>query len=163
MLQVIAGAVASSEGEIVFRAEGKVVEPDEVFRHISIATPYQELIEEMTLLEFLDFHKKFKALLPVVRSEDIISIISLEASAHKQIRYYSSGMKQRVKLAQAIFSDTPCVLFDEPCTNLDDTGIALYHSMVDDYCRNRVVIVSSNDWQEYAFCKKTINILDYKV
>lgn len=162
LLQVIAGAVTASEGNIAFTIEGRSIEPDHFFRWISIATPSQELIEEMTLTEFLYFHRKFKPLLPSVKVEDIISIISLGESAHKQIRYYSSGMKQRVKLAQAVFSDTPCVLFDEPCTNLDEAGIALYHSLVRDRCSDRLVIVSSNDKQEYDFCKNKIDILDFK-
>jgi ABC-type multidrug transport system ATPase subunit len=162
LLQVIAGAVASSEGQIGVKVNGKTIEADHMFRHISIATPSQELIEEMTLTEFLHFHKKFKPLIAAITAEDIISIISLEQSAHKQIRYYSSGMKQRVKLAQAVFSDTPCILFDEPCTNLDEKGIALYHSLVNDHCNGRLVIVSSNDKQEYSFCKENINIQDYK-
>ena len=162
LLQVIAGSVAASEGKIVFNTGGKTIEENNFFKHLSIATPSQELIEEMTLLEFLHFHKKFKPLLASVSVDDIISIISLQNAAQKQIRYYSSGMKQRVKLAQAVFSDTPCVLFDEPCSNLDETGIGLYHSLVSEYCLQRLVIVSSNDRQEYSFCKKVINIMDYK-
>jgi ABC-type multidrug transport system ATPase subunit len=86
----------------------------------------------------------------------------LERAAHKQIRYYSSGMKQRVKLAQALFSDVPVVLLDEPCTNLDAEGIELYHKLIEDYTINRLVIVSSNDEQEYKFCKEKISISDFK-
>jgi len=71
-------------------------------------------------------------------------------------------MKQRVKLAQAIFSDTPFLLLDEPCTNLDSTGIELYHRLIDQYCTSRLVIVSSNDEIEYSFCKAKINITDHK-
>ena len=163
LLQVIAGAVASSEGDIVFKVGDKTVVADNFFKYISIATPFQELIEEMTLLEFLRFHKKFKPFLSSITVEDIISIIALEKSAHKQIRYYSSGMKQRVKLAQAVFSDTPCILFDEPCTNLDEKGIELYHSLIGRYCPGRLVIVSSNDRQEYSFCKEIINMQDFKL
>jgi len=86
----------------------------------------------------------------------------LEKAVNKQIRYYSSGMKQRVKLAQAIFSDTAILLLDEPCTNLDLAGIELYHRLVNEYCQNRLVIVSSNDEVEYRFCKERMNINDYK-
>jgi len=81
---------------------------------------------------------------------------------NKQIRNYSSGMKQRVKLAQAIFSDVSFVLLDEPCTNLDAAGIQLYHDLINDYCKDRMVIVSSNDEIEYGFCKSRININEYK-
>jgi ABC-type multidrug transport system ATPase subunit len=110
----------------------------------------------------LEFHGQFKAFLPGITIKEIIASIGLERAAHKQIRYYSSGMKQRVKLAQAIFSDVPCVLLDEPCTNLDAEGIALYHRLINDHCVNRLVIVSSNDEQEYKFCQEKISITAFK-
>jgi ABC-type multidrug transport system ATPase subunit len=162
LLQVIAGAVASSEGSISYKNDSADIDPDNAFKHISIAAPYEELIEEMTLSEFLGFHAKFKPLLSFITIKEIIHDIGLEKSADKQIRYYSSGMKQRVKLAQAIFSKTPCVLLDEPCTNLDEEGIALYRRLIENYCGGRLVIVSSNDVQEYEFCRNTINILEFK-
>ncbi len=158
LLQCIAGAVSLSEGEI----EYENTEPDNAFRNLSIATPYQELIEEMTLTEFLSFHHKFKPFISSLKRSEIISIIGLERSSDKQIRYFSSGMKQRVKLAQAIFSATPCILLDEPSTNLDVEGIDLYHQLINNYCGERMVIVSSNDKQEYSFCKEIINIMNYK-
>jgi ABC-type multidrug transport system ATPase subunit len=71
-------------------------------------------------------------------------------------------MKQRVKLAQAVFSDVPVVLLDEPCTNLDDAGVSLYKKLIDDYCKKRMVIVSSNDHHEYDFCSNKLNITDWK-
>jgi ABC-type transport system involved in cytochrome c biogenesis ATPase subunit len=67
-----------------------------------------------------------------------------------------------VKLAQCIFSDTPVVLLDEPCTNLDAAGIELYHRLISTHCKDRLVVVSSNDEVEYHFCKQKINISDYK-
>jgi ABC-type multidrug transport system ATPase subunit len=81
---------------------------------------------------------------------------------NKQIRYYSSGMKQRVKLAQAIFSDAFIVLLDEPCSNLDTKGIELYHSLIEKYCQQRLVIVCSNDEVEYSFTRQRFSILDFK-
>jgi ABC-type multidrug transport system ATPase subunit len=116
----------------------------------------------MTLIEFLNFHSGFKPFLSSITPEKIISILSLENAVNKQIRNYSSGMKQRVKLAQAIFSDVPVVLLDEPCTNLDLTGIQLYHDLINEYCKNRMVVVSSNDEVEYGFCKEKLLMSDYK-
>ena len=163
LLQLISGAIAPSEGSIIYQLtyEGEEIK-DDVYKSISITAPYLELVEEMTLKEFLVFHSKFKPLLPAVTIEEIIQTLTLEAAADKQIRYFSSGMKQRVKLAQSIFSNTAVVLLDEPCTNLDADGIALYLRLVNDYCRNRLVIVSSNDEVEYSFCKKVIRVGDYK-
>jgi ABC-type multidrug transport system ATPase subunit len=116
--------------------------------------------EEMTGTEFLHFHAKFKPLtLPV---SEILETVGLSQAGNKQIRFYSSGMRQRIRLAQAVFSDVPVVLFDEPCTNLDASGYSLYKNLIDNYCGNKLIIVSSNDMQEYGFCKEVISIMQYK-
>jgi ABC-type multidrug transport system ATPase subunit len=114
----------------------------------------------MTAEEFLSFHKQFKLL--TLANNEILQIIGLQKAAHKQIRYYSSGMKQRLKLAQAFFCTTPVLLLDEPTTNLDAEGIALYQCLIDNYTKDKLVIISSNDKQEYEFCETIIAIGDYK-
>ena len=166
LLQVLSGSMHVNEGNVQFAVVGQqsaVNVPNEnVYKYVSICAPYLEVVEEMTLLEFLDFHSGFKPLLSSVTSEKVISILGLENAVNKQIRYYSSGMRQRVKLAQAIFSDVPVVLLDEPCTNFDAAGIQLYHDLINEYCKNRMVVVSSNDEVEYRFCSKRINISDWK-
>jgi ABC-type multidrug transport system ATPase subunit len=189
LLQSIAGAIAISEGTIDYAAPAATakpasakpasqasattakpaipastaVPPDQAYRYLSLAAPYLSPIEEMTVTEFLDFHKIFKPFLPNLTTPDIIRTVGLETAAHKQIRFYSSGMKQRVRLAQALFSDTPAILLDEPCTNLDVDGIALYRGLIRQYATGRLLVISSNDTQEYDFCEKIINIMEYKV
>jgi ABC-type multidrug transport system ATPase subunit len=160
LLQIIAGAITHSEGSIDYILHQQKIEPQKAYLNISIATPYLELIEEMTALEFLSFHQHFKPLSAEIKS--ILEEVGLTNATHKQIRYYSSGMKQRLKLAQAFFSKTEILLLDEPCTNLDATGIKLYQSLIDNYSENRLVIVSSNDLNEYEFCSERISIEDYK-
>jgi ABC-2 type transport system ATP-binding protein len=161
LLQSVAGAIGISEGGIRYEMSG-VIPPEQAYRYLSLSAPYLELIEEMDVTEFLHFHASFKPFLPGLPIPEIIRTMGLEAAAHKQIRYYSSGMKQRVRLAQALFSDTPVVLLDEPCTNLDADGIALYQQLIRQYTGGRLVVVSSNDTQEYDFCEERVNILDWK-
>ena len=162
LLQCIGGMFQLSEGKILYSKENSVLAGELVYEQVSYCAPYMDLIEEMTLTEFLQFHRQFKPFLPGLTVNDIIAQISLQPAASKQIRYYSSGMKQRVKLAQAILSNVSIVLLDEPCTNLDAAGIELYHSMISKYCKDRLVIVCSNDEIEYSFCRERINIMDYK-
>jgi len=162
LLQAVAGAIGISEGNVAYENAGRKIEADGVYKYLSLVAPYLEVIEEMTAREFLRFHASFKPLLAGWSIEDILNKVGLKGSMDKQIRFYSSGMRQRVRLAQAIFSDTTLVLLDEPCTNLDADGIALYRQMVNELCRGRLVIVSSNDVQEYDFCEETISIMDYK-
>ena len=162
LLQVIAGMIDSSEGVIEFTDNSQRSTTNDFYQHLSFSAPYFDLIEELTLTEFLQFHFQFKKLLPGFTVEKIIEVLGLQNADQKQIRYFSSGMKQRVKLAQAIFADVPVILLDEPCTNLDESGIAQYQQLIVDYCNNRLIIVSSNDKQEYGFCKEVVRMGDYK-
>lgn len=162
LLQSIAANMNVNEGKIEWFYENKMIDAETVFSQVSLCAPYLEVIEEMSATEFLLFHASFKPLISSVTVEEIIKIVQLENAAHKQIRFYSSGMKQRIKLAQAIFSDVPVLLLDEPCTNLDAAGYSLYHSLIENYCSNKLIIVSSNDVNEYSFCNNRLNILDYK-
>jgi ABC-type multidrug transport system ATPase subunit len=162
LLQVIAGATLHNEGTVEYRDEQQITNNEQQYNYISIAAPYLELIEEMTAKEMLEFHSKFKALVTSPGIEAILKIVGLEKAAHKQIRYFSSGMKQRLKLAQAFFSDTPVLLLDEPTTNLDADGIALYLSLISNHTKDRLVIVSSNVKQEYEFCEEVIEMGKYK-
>ena len=163
LLLVIAGAIQQSEGELKYSDPSGIRHPASginSYQNISLAAPYLELIEEMTATEFLSFHSKFKELNRPV--PEILSVVSLQDAANKQVRYFSSGMKQRLKLAQAFFSDTSVLLLDEPTTNLDADGVELYQRLINDYAKEKLVIVSSNDKQEYDFCEEVISINNYK-
>jgi len=162
LLQVLSGSMMVNEGKIDFALNGRNCPVENVYRHVSYCAPYLEVIEEMTLTEFLEFHAGFKPFLPGIDTKLIIQTLGLEKAVNKQIRYYSSGMKQRVKLAQCIFSDSRIMLLDEPCTNLDQAGIDLYHQLIDQYGKNRLIVVSSNDEVEYRFCKAKLQMNDYK-
>lgn len=160
LLQVIAGSLSHNEGTVEMSSGKQVIADEDRHRHLSLSAPYLELVEEMTAREFLSFHRVFK---PFSKpDEEILSIVELSKAADKQIRYYSSGMKQRLKLAQALFSRTPILLLDEPTTNLDEPGVALYRRLIGEHLQNKLVIISSNDSQEYEFCGEVINITDYK-
>ena len=115
LLQCIGNMIRLNEGTISYSIVSKTINPESTSQYISFSAPYLELIEEMTLSEFFLFHQKFKPITGHRSLDDIIEEIQLSSSKHKQIRDFSSGMKQRVRLAQAIFSEVPIVLLDEPC------------------------------------------------
>lgn len=155
LLQIIAGAITHSEGEINYSSDSK-----NPYQRIAIATPYLELIEEMTALELLHFHSKFKQLSH--STEEVLAAVELQDAAQKQIRYFSSGMKQRLKLAQAFFSVADILLLDEPTTNLDRDGVEMYHQLIQQQRAGRMLIISSNVPEEYAFCNEIIKMQDFK-
>ena len=177
LLQVIAGAVLHNEGTIAYSSTNSNIEltgtaihktasiqqqilSAEAYKHIVLCAPYLELIEEMTAVEFMKFHSHFKSF--IVTIDEILLQVGLKNAADKQIRYYSSGMKQRLKLAQAFFSNSTAILLDEPTTNLDADGIALYQQLIRNYTAGKLLIVSSNDKDEYNFCDHQLSMADYK-
>lgn len=163
LLRVIAGMQAPSMGKVSYTyTDNKEIPANKIFHSISFCAPSQEIVEEFTLEEFLQFHFSFKKPYPGLTTNDIIQLTGLENSRHKPVGEYSSGMKQRVKLAQAIFTDTPVLLLDEPCTNLDDEGVQQYRDWMEQYTKNRLVIVASNDVREYYFCREQLQMKDYK-
>lgn len=162
LLQTIGGLLQPSEGKLSFRSGEKEIGSEAVYRHTSFCAPYLDLPEEMTLEEFLLFHSQFKPFREGLNIRSIIEITGLQKASSKQIRNFSSGMKQRVKLAQAILSATDLLLLDEPCTNLDAAGIALYHSLIEQYGKDRLIIVSSNDEVEYRFCEEILSMSTWK-
>jgi len=164
LLQVILGSTMASEGELSYTAtDGKEVKVEENLGLFSLATPYLELIEEFTLIEMLDFHQKMVGFREGLTIDSIIETLYLTSSKNKAIKYYSSGMKQRVKLGLALLSDTPFVLLDEPTSNLDATAIEWYKNLVEANKDGRIIMVCSNDQKdEFSFCEKELNLMDYK-
>lgn len=158
LLQCIAGSMYLSEGEIIFRGDDVVLTNEKQYETVSICAPYLEVVEEMTAKEFLSYHHQFKSLISSHSINDVLQEIGLSKHANKQIRYFSSGMKQRIKLAQAFFSQTPVLLLDEPCTNLDQSGVELYNRLLANHSNNRMIIICSNDEKEYKSCNHTIRL-----
>jgi ABC-2 type transport system ATP-binding protein len=162
LLQCIAGATHTSKGSIQYFIQDKEITTDKAFTHLSFAAPYLELLEELTLKEMLQFHQKFKPFYTDISDAEVAAMVGLTTSMQKQIGNFSSGMKQRLKLALAFFSNTSLLLLDEPTANLDAKGIALYQQLIAQYRKDRTTLISSNDKEEYHFCKEIIAIENYK-
>ena len=94
--------------------------------------------------------------------EEMLQILYLEQHMNKPISQFSSGMKQRLKLGLALFSDVDLVLLDEPTSNLDKKGINWYLEMVEKFAQNQILIVCSNESREYEFCQQKLVLEDYK-
>lgn len=162
LLQVIAGSLTSSEGKLTYSDKDFPVDIENVFTELGIAAPYLELIEEFSLSEHIDFHFQFKRYRDGYDKQTLIDLLNLVQSEHKALKNFSSGMKQRVKLALAFCSATSVLLLDEPTSNLDQQGVEWYLSLIEKFSTNRLVIVCSNQEHEYAFCDERLSVEDYK-
>jgi ABC-type multidrug transport system ATPase subunit len=146
LLKCLTGAIPLTAGTIQYQA-GAI---------------YLELPEEFTLSEVINFHFQFKKPLQNRTTTEILEILGLDKHKSKAISQFSSGMKQRVKLALAIFSEVPLLLLDEPTTNLDKQGVTWYLELIQTHCSGRILVICSNDPREYDFCEKKIALEDFK-
>jgi ABC-type multidrug transport system ATPase subunit len=162
LLQVMWGQMPPSSGTIVYQNNRVLIPIEQAFRHLSIATPYMDLIEEFTLTEMLNFHFKLKKLRNGLKAEELISRMYLEGSAEKQLINFSSGMKQRLKLALAFFTEARAYFLDEPGTNLDRRAFDWYLSELQSLPKDSLIFIASNNPDEYPQNATMLNILDFK-
>ena len=167
LLQLLAGSLPSTEGELTYRLNEAVLDPDDWFRQVSIAAPYLELVEELTLTELLTFHQAFKPYKSGLTPDSIAERLLLTHARHKEIKYFSSGMKQRVKLGLAFFSHSPVIILDEPTANLDRQGTAWYQEQVRELLNPTdseapLLLIGSNQPDEYDFCPNVLNVMQWK-
>ena len=162
LLNTFSGQLLPTEGSLTYALAGRALAVEDVPRHLAYAAPYLELLEELTLLELLRFHTRFKPLRPGVGIDHFIGLLFLERARRQPVREFSSGMKQRLKLGLALYADAPLLLLDEPTTNLDATGVAWYQEHVQATRTGRTLLLSSNVPAEYAFCDEQLLVTDFQ-
>ena len=162
LMQVLSGFMPHSEGLINYKCSQKNLTIDDYYKHLVIAAPYLELIEDFTLTEIVEFHVKFKPFKNNLSTNEFIDFIELPKAQNKEVKFFSSGMKQRVKLGLAFWSDCEILMLDEPTSNLDAEATFWYLRNVQEHSKNRLLFICSNQPSEYEFCKNILNIQDYK-
>ena len=163
LLQLIGGFTIPTKGTVTHELNGKVIEQENVYRHISIAAPYMSLYEELSLREAIASHRRFKPLRGNLAPEEVARIALLEKHLDKPVRDFSSGMKQRLKLALAVLSDTSLLLLDEPTSNLDANGTLWYTELMSAHSIGRTLVVASNRQEaEIGMCGAMVDVEQWK-
>lgn len=162
LLQIIYNFQTFSRGQISWKFKDILLQDETIPGMISLAAPYLELPEEFTLEEMLRFHFNIVPQNQLFTVEQMLNFAGLVGQEQKYIKHFSSGMKQRLKLLLAFCSNTPLLLLDEPCSNLDENGIKWYRSMLEENLGKRTIIIASNQSIEYEGCQTIINVSQFK-
>jgi ABC-type multidrug transport system ATPase subunit len=160
LAKVVSGFTPSTEGKITYESEGKNIEVEEVYKRISFAAPYLELIEEFTLKELYQFHYRFK--MPTLSFDGFVERLKLQKATEKQVKFFSSGMKQRIKLGFAFYSESELLILDEPTSNLDHQGFNWYLNEIIGLIGSKIILICSNQENEYEFCKHYLKVESLK-
>lgn len=163
LLQTIGGALIPTHGSVQHSVDGKTIQQQEVYRYVSIAAPYLGLYEDLSLRQAIAFHARFKPFKQGISGSDVAAIAYLETAIDKPVLHFSSGMKQRLKLALAILSDTPLLLLDEPASNLDAQAVEWFRDLLRKHLGGRTLVVASNRQAlEHDLCTNALEMDQFK-
>lgn len=163
LLSILSGYTTPTKGDIKHNINSKEIEKDELFNHLAIGSPYIEVPEELSPAELIKTFAPFKPFIKGMQAAEILDCLRLSNEAEKPIKYFSSGMKQRLKVGLAILADAPLLLLDEPLSNLDKEGLIWFDNLMKQYINNKTVIIASNNIEdEIKFCDSIIDISDFK-
>lgn len=149
LLRILAGMQQVDNGQIVWNIMGEEKNMQKLYPYIAFTAPALELPLALNLSEFLQFHFSFKKIQKDYTVDKIIDRLGMQKVKNRMLEDFSSGMLQRVKLAQALFADTPFLFIDEPTANLDSKGKVLFQELLEEFKENRLVFIASNEEEEY--------------
>lgn len=163
LLQILSGFLSPSEGLVSYTRNNQSIEDTALFKEVSLAAPYLDVYEDLTLEEMVHFQDQFRPWTASLSSSDIIKKLELVPHKTKQIKHFSSGMKQRVKLGLAILTDSTLLCLDEPSSNLDKAAVSWYRNLLTEYASERTVVISTNHVEdEYIRKDNVLQMTDFK-
>lgn len=161
LLRLLSGQLAPTEGDVEWQNDlGQEIPFSHLYGELAIASPGMELSDSLTVIDSIVFHRILK---PLFYNEDVryyLNQFQLEMHGEKKVKDLSSGLRQRLKVGLAIMTQSPLLLLDEPCSHLDLRGREWYKNMMEQYAKNRLCVIASNDDNdELIGVKKRIKIL----
>lgn len=163
LLKMIANVLPATKGSIRWSDAEHSIDDDAIQKHIGYVAPYLELYDELTATEHLLFVAKLRGLeTSKAISEGILRRVGLQESAisrEKRLRAFSSGMKQRVRIAMALSVRPSVLLLDEATSNLDEQGVEFVTSVVREAANGgAIVVLATNEAREINLASKAIHL-----
>jgi ABC-2 type transport system ATP-binding protein len=147
LMKLLTGQMKPNLGQALVRGE-KVWNNIPLFREIGFCPEADAFYEEISGWEFLTALVRLHGIgrtEAAARAEKALGFVELLADKDRRIRGYSRGMRQRLKIAQAIAHDPRIIILDEPLSGLDPLGKRKVIRLIRDYGREgRTVLVSSH-------------------
>ncbi|MCE1164557.1 MAG: ABC transporter ATP-binding protein [Bacteroidetes bacterium] len=165
LLKIIANLIKPDRGTVTMTDNGSEINHDKRHFHTGMIAPYINLYEELTAYENLSFFYDLKSPGGKDKKERIgflLEKVKLYSRRNDEVKNFSSGMKQRVKLAFAVINSPRLLLMDEPRTNLDTEGVDLVYGVAEEQKKNGILIIATNEPEDTGICGRTASIEDFK-
>lgn len=165
LIKVIANLIHSSKGKITLKSDNAEVPRDKWHERTGLLSPYLNLYDELSGYENLEFFfrlKSKKGRSSKDRIEQALQRVNLFEKKNELLKNYSSGMKQKLKLAFAVLHEPEILLLDEPRSNLDKAGIEMIYEVSAEQKKRGILIIATNDEDDKELCDDILSIEDYK-
>lgn len=165
LVKVMANLIQANCGTVNITYGGNIVERDNLYKITSLLSPYLSLYDELTGGENLEFFYKLKSGISTGVKDKIeyfLKRVNLFEKRNELLKNYSSGMKQRLKLAFAVMNEPEILFLDEPRSNLDKSGIDIVNEIASEQRQDKILIIATNDEDDKLLCNNSINIEDFK-
>jgi len=164
LIKIIAGLLAATKGKCTLNINGNKTDKGHLYRYTGFVAPYLNLYDELSAYENLEFFTVMKSNGKKADKEYINSLlerVNLYNRRFDFVKDFSSGMKQRLKLAFSIINSPPLLLMDEPRTNLDTYGIDIAYGIIEEQIKQGILILATNEIEDTAMCAQSLNIEEY--
>lgn len=163
LLKILSGVLTESAGSFEYVVDGKKIDRENIYQFVGLVSPYLVMYDEFSAFENLLLISKIRNLkVDEKEINKILDRVGLFERRNDLVRTYSSGMKQRIKYASAILHNPLVLLLDEPTSNLDVEGKNFVDDLVFNFRNDGVVIVATNETQDFKYGERIINLDDYK-
>jgi ABC-2 type transport system ATP-binding protein len=125
LIRLLMGLISPDSGTLTVLGHDSQHEPLLVRDMVGYMPEHDCLMPDMTGVGFVAFMAQVSGLpreAAMSRAHDVLEFVGLREERYRRIREYSTGMRQRIKLAQAIVHDPPLCFLDEPTSGLDPIG-----------------------------------------
>ncbi|MEE9371515.1 MAG: ABC transporter ATP-binding protein [Saprospiraceae bacterium] len=159
LMKIISSQLSATRGDVKYtNAQNEKVLKSRVADQISFAAPYIYPLENLSLREMFDFHYIFRNMREGIDYQLFIEYLEYPFKEDQLIKYYSSGMKQRISLAFSILTFSDLILLDEPTSYLDEKGKVWFHSLLKNYKQKSTVIISTNNKEDLLDCTEVLGL-----
>jgi ABC-type multidrug transport system ATPase subunit len=154
LLKILSGICQPDKGTVKYKKTDTIISREELYNYIGFSSPEINPYDELTGFENINFAIKKEKSFP----EKLIDDLNLKSHIHKRVKFYSTGMKQRLKFILALIREPDVLFLDEPGSSLDSEGKELVYEIIRQMKKDMIIIIATNETDEADICSRVISL-----